>query len=89
MPKRTRAQLLAAFKKAKYNRSLAEAEDLLTKYGFICRGATKEASVWNRGSVGLTLPNPKSGALLVPYVSLVIRKIEEAERLGIPEEVIS
>lgn len=91
LAKRTRRQLLAEFKRAKYDRSLQEVENLLSLYGFIERAASKEASVWNRGSVGLTLPKPKTGggSLLVCYVSLAIRKIEEAERLGIPEEVIS
>lgn len=87
--KRDRDRRLREFKKAKYDRSLEEAEALLRLYGFIERDANKEASVWHRGPVGVTLPQPKGKSLLVAYVSLVIRKIEEAETAGIPEETIS
>ena len=88
MKKRNRERLLGEFKKEKYDRSLGEAEALLRSFGFIERAANKEASVWQRGPVGLTLPRPKGKSLLVAYVSLVIRKIEEAEATGIPEETI-
>ena len=84
-----RRRLLAEIKKAKYGRSVDEIEELLRLFGFTERAATKESSVWNRGSVGLTLPNPKTGSLLVCYVTLAIRKIEEAETSKIPEEKVS
>jgi hypothetical protein len=85
---RIREKRLAEFRKSKKGRTLAEAEELLRMFGFIGRAANKEASVWHRGSVGLTLPNPRD-YLLIPYVSLVIRKIEEAKAAKVPEENIS
>jgi hypothetical protein len=83
---KNREGLLQDFQKNKYNRTLEEVEELLHSYGFIERAAAKEASVWKRGPIGLTLPRPKTGTLLVSYVSLVLRKIREAEETGIPEE---
>ena len=86
MSKRDRDQLLSDFQRQRADRSLADAERLLKAYGFVRRAATKEASVWKRGSITLTLPRPKGKALLVAYVALVLRKIREAEMLGIAEE---
>lgn len=83
--KSDRDRLLRDFKKSKYNRTLEETEALLRSFGFIERDATKEASVWQRGRVTLTLPRPKK-TLLVPYVVLVIRKIEEAQSADASEE---
>ena len=89
MTKRDRDRLLKEFKKNKYGRSLEEAERLLREFGFIRRVASKEASVWKRGRISLTLPNPKMPSLLVDYVVLIVRKINEAEETGIPEEPLS
>jgi hypothetical protein len=83
-----RDRLLRDFKKSKYSRTLEETEALLRSFGFIERDATKEASVWQRGGVTLTLPRPKK-TLLVPYVVLVIRKIEEAKSVDASEEKTS
>lgn len=86
MSKRHRDQLLSDFQRYKTDRTLADAERLLSAYGIVQRAAAKEASVWKRGSITLTLPRPKGKALLIAYVALVLRKIREAEMLGIPEE---
>ena len=86
MAKWDRQWRLDDFKRAKYGRSLGEAEQLLAAFGFVERAARKEASIWKRGGVSLTLPRPKSDTLRVACVTLVIRKIEQAEREGIPEE---
>lgn len=89
MGKKDRKRILDDVKKNKVGRTLREIEELLALYGFLRRSASKEASVWNRGGVGLCLPNPKSGTLLVDYVVLAIRKIREAEEGNVPEETIS
>lgn len=86
MSKRDREHRFKDLQQRKTGRTLKEVEDILRLYGFTERLATKEASVWKRGSVTLTLPNPKSGGLLIDYVVLVLRKIREAEELEIPEE---
>lgn len=84
--KRDREHRFKDLQQRKTGRTLQEVEEVLRLYGFTERLATKEASVWKRGSVTLTLPNPKKGGLLIDYVVLVLRKIREAEELEIPEE---
>jgi len=84
--KRDREHLLLDFQRKRGDCTLEEAERLLRAYGFLRRAASKEASVWKRGNITLTLPRPKGRVLLVAYVALVLRKIREAEMLGIPEE---
>ena len=87
MPK-DRHQLLQEVKARKQHRTIGEAKKLLQAFGFVERRARKENSVWTRGVVSLTLPTPHDRFLKVPYVRLVIRKIEEAEildRKGTPE----
>jgi len=76
-------RLLSSLKRRKKNRRLSEVCDVLLAFGFSERKATKENSVWRRGSVTLTLPNPHGGdrVLKVPYVSMVVREIERAESL--------
>ena len=87
MPK-DRHQLLQEVKARKQHRTIGEVKKLLQAFGFVERRARKENSVWTRGVVSLTLPTPHDRFLKVPYVRLVIRKIEEAEildRKGTPE----
>ncbi len=74
-----RNRLLADFKRRKQGRTLSEAVRLLRLFGFVERKARKENSVWRLGSVTLTLPNTHGRFLKVPYVRLIIRKIEESE----------
>ncbi len=75
-------QILEEFRLRKQNRTLSEATQLLAMFGFAERKAKKENSVWTRGSVSLTLPTPHGPCLKVPYIRLLIRKIEEAEFLA-------
>lgn len=76
-------RLLADFKKNKRNRTVDEAQDLLTLFGFEYRAASKEqGGVWKRGIHTLTLPMPHGRgdkSLLPAYVSMVIRVIELAD----------
>lgn len=80
MPK-SRHQLLQEVQARKQHRTLGEIRKLLEMFGFVERRARKENSVWSRGVVSLTLPTPHDRFLKVPYVRLVVRKIEEAEIL--------
>ena len=86
MSREDRERFRKQLSKHKRNRSAAEVEDLLSRFGFIMRDASKEAGVWKRGPVGLTLPRPHDRVLKLSYVSLALRKIREAEDQGIPEE---
>lgn len=54
---------------------------MLEAHGFEKRKASKENSLWKKGTVTLTLPTPHGGdPVLNPhYVSLVVRQIEVAE----------
>ncbi len=45
-----------------------------------------EGALGDVGDEGLTLPTPHGTTLKVPYVRLIIRKIEEAELLAHEEE---
>jgi hypothetical protein len=82
MTKHDRAQLLGEIRANKRNRSVGEIEQLLTLFSFEKRATSKEGALWKRGSSTVTLPEPhgKGDRSLHPgWVSLVIRKIEEAE----------
>ncbi len=83
---RNKHQVLEDFKLRKKSRRLAEVKRLLESFGFTERKAKKENSVWSRGPVSLTLPTPHGTTLKVPYIRLIIRKIEEAELLADEEE---
>jgi hypothetical protein len=82
-----RNQLLQDLKARRQHRTLGEVKKLLLAYGFVERRARKENSVWSRGVVSLTLPTPHERFLKVPYVRLVVRKIEEAEILDREESL--
>ncbi len=78
-----KSSLLSSRKRRKKNRRLNEVCDVLRAFGFSERKASKENSVWHRGSVTLTLPNPHGGdrVLKTPYVNMVVREIERAESI--------
>lgn len=79
---------LRSLKLNKRNRRLKEICDLLTAFGFTMRKAKREGSLWQKGSVTITLPSPHGGdpVLKMPYISLVIREIERAEILELASE---
>lgn len=83
MAPKDKRRLLAEFKKNKRNRTVEEAQDLLTLFGFEYRAASKEqGGVWKRGTYTLTLPMPhgRGDKSLAPaYISMIIRVIELAE----------
>ena len=79
-----KAEILDDLRRNKRNRSVAEAGSVLAAYGFRDRPARREGTVWSRGTTTLTLPNPHGRgdkSLFPKYVSLIVRKIEEAEAL--------
>ncbi len=80
--------LLSDLKRNKKNRRLDEVCKVLRAFGFTERKASKEGSLWRKGSVTLTLPTPHGGEriLKVPYVGLVVREIEKAEAMETAEE---
>jgi len=79
---RDKYQMLEEFRLRRQDRTLCEAAQLLAMFGFAERKAKIESSVRIRGSVRLTLPTPHGRCMKVPYVRLLIRKIEEAELLA-------
>jgi hypothetical protein len=80
-------ELLSDLRGNKRNRTVKEAYAALEAFGFKMRKAKKEASVWQKGSVTITLPNPHGGdrVLKVCYISLIVREIERAEVLATAE----
>lgn len=89
MARKGRVGKLDWLRRNKRNRSVGEVEKVLELDGFVARAATKESKVWKRGHITLTLPAPKTTFVLTVYVALVIRKIDEAEASGVPEETPS
>jgi hypothetical protein len=83
VPADDKEALLEDLRRRKNNRTLAEAEEALSAWGFTRREASKESAVWQREGVTLTLPTPHGGdkVLLTPYVSLVVRKIKEVKAI--------
>jgi hypothetical protein len=79
-----RDQLLAELKRHKANRHPSEIAELLALFGFVSRKTKKGHTVWTKGAVTLTVPEPhgREKVLLVQYVQEVIRKIEEASEPG-------
>jgi len=71
-------QLLADLKKKKHGRRLEDLTSLLRRFGWAERKASRENSLWKKGTQSLTLPNPHGGdkVMKVCYVVEVIRKIE-------------
>jgi hypothetical protein len=88
MPRDDKYQLLNDLRIRKRNRSLGEACRALEAFGFQKRKASKENSIWKKGSVTVTLPLPHGGdpVLLPRYVSMVVREIERALALNATEE---
>ncbi len=73
-------RLLAGLKLRKSNRTPAEISELLSCFGFAGRKTKRGHTVWTKGNITLTLPDPhgREKVMLIPYVVAVIRKIEEA-----------
>jgi hypothetical protein len=80
---RTREQLLDEFRRNKRNRTLEEAQHLLTLCGFRHRPGRKEGGgVWYRGSFTTTLPKPhgKRDRVLAPkYIARILTLIDMAD----------
>jgi hypothetical protein len=80
--RKSREQLLAELRRKKTNRTLEEAEALLTAFGFAYRPGSKErGGVWSRGMFTLTLPKPHGGdrTLSPKYIGRIIEQIDLAE----------
>jgi hypothetical protein len=85
-------QLLSALKRNKRNRSVEDAQKLLSAFGFRYRAATKErGGVWQRGGYTLTLPFPHGSgdrSLAPRYITMIIRVIELSEGSHEQDETI-
>ncbi len=81
MTRETPEELLADFRTNKKNRTIDEAIKLLRAHGWKIREAKKEGYVCSHGSLTLTLPDPhgRDPSLLLPYVSRIIRYIDQAK----------
>lgn len=74
---KTREELLELLNRRLRSCRVELVEKTLEAWGFEARKAKKERALWRRGTLTITLPQPKNRDLKPTYVRQVIKMIEE------------